>query len=38
MGREIVEISHIQYADDTIFVVDGCLENAKGLRWLLEKL
>lgn len=36
VGREKVEISHIQYAVDTIFAVEGSEENAAGVRWLLK--
>lgn len=32
VGREMVEISHLQYADDTIFSVQGSEENAKALK------
>lgn len=35
MGRERVEVSHIQYADDTLFMVEGNKENVEALRWLL---
>lgn len=31
-----MEISHIQYADDTVFIVDGCKENAIALKMLLK--
>lgn len=31
-----MEISHIQYADDIVFVVEGIKENTRVLRWLLE--
>lgn len=36
VGRNKVEISHLQYADDTLFVVEGNVENAKALKWLLK--
>lgn len=36
VGRENVEVTHIQYADDTFFVVDGCNDNAVALKWLLK--
>lgn len=36
VGRERVEVSHIQYADDTTFMVEGSKENAEALRWLLK--
>lgn len=36
VGRNKVEISHLQYADDTLFVVDGKLENTVALKQLLK--
>lgn len=35
VGRERVEVSHIQYADDWLFMVEGNRENVEALRWLL---
>ncbi|KAL6562915.1 hypothetical protein OROHE_005502 [Orobanche hederae] len=32
VGRERVSIFHLQYADDTLFVVDGNLDNAKVIK------
>lgn len=34
--RDRIEISHIQYADHTLFVVEGSKENATTLKWLLK--
>lgn len=36
VGRDKVEVSHIQYADDMPFLVEGSKENATTLRWLLK--
>lgn len=36
LGRDKVAISHIQYTDDTAFVVEGNKENAVALKWLLK--
>lgn len=36
IGRDKVELSHIQYADDTVFVVEGTKENATALKWILK--
>lgn len=35
VGKDKVEISHVQYADDTVFVVEGDLDNAAALKRLL---
>lgn len=35
VGRDEVEVSHIQYADDTLFVVEGSTDNAVALKRLL---
>lgn len=36
VGKNKVKISHLQYADDTIFVVDRGVENVRALKWLLK--
>ncbi|XP_057770629.1 uncharacterized mitochondrial protein AtMg01250-like [Salvia miltiorrhiza] len=36
IGREKVKISHLQYADDTIFILDKKEENAEAVRHLLK--
>lgn len=36
VGREGVVVSHIQYADDTLFIVDGSEENAEAVKWILK--
>lgn len=36
VGREKVEVSHLQYADDTIFTVKGTMENARAIKFLLK--
>lgn len=36
VGREKVEVTHIQYVDDSIFLVEGSKDNAEALRWLLK--
>lgn len=36
VGRNKVRVSHIQYADDTLFIVDGMKENAVAIRRLLN--
>lgn len=36
IGRNRVQISHIQFADDTMFILDGDVENAKAIRMLLN--
>lgn len=36
VGKDEVEVSHIQYADDSVFVVDGTLENVAVIKRLLR--
>lgn len=36
VGRDKVKVSHIQYADDTVFIVEGSIENALAIKWLLK--
>ncbi|KAL6525382.1 hypothetical protein OROHE_015689 [Orobanche hederae] len=36
VGRDGVCISHLQYADDTIFIIDGAEENARSIRGVLK--
>lgn len=36
VGRDRVEITHTQYADDTVFVVDENLGNVSSIIWLLK--
>lgn len=36
VGRNRVHISHIQYADGTIFIVEGGKENVLAIKWLLK--
>lgn len=36
VGKDAVVVSHLQYADDTIFTVKGSMENARALKWLLK--
>lgn len=36
VGRDNIEVTHIQYADDTLFIVDGSCENAKAIKWLMK--
>ncbi|KAL6565665.1 hypothetical protein OROHE_004720 [Orobanche hederae] len=36
VGRNKVEISLLQYADDTIFAVKGTADNARAVNWLLK--
>lgn len=36
IGREKVEVSILQYVDDTMFVVEGSVENAEALKWMLK--
>lgn len=36
VGRDKVEISHLQYADDIIFSVKGNVENTTVVKWLLK--
>lgn len=36
VGRDKVRVSHIQYADNTVFVVEGSKENALAIKWLLK--
>lgn len=36
IGRNRIQISHIQYADDTMFIVGGEIENARAIKWLLK--
>lgn len=31
-----MEVSHVQYADDTLFIIEGKRENAAALKWLLK--
>lgn len=35
VGRDKIVVSHLQYADDTIFAVEGNVENAKAIKQLL---
>lgn len=35
IGRNKIPISHIQYADDTMFIVEGTFDNAVAIRYLL---
>lgn len=35
VGRNKVKVSHLQYADDTIFTIEGSMENARALKRLL---
>lgn len=37
IGRDKVEVSHLQYTDDTLFVVSGDVENARAVKQLLEE-
>lgn len=34
IGRDKVELTHIQYADNMIFVVEGSKDNASALKWI----
>lgn len=36
VGRNKVKISHIQYADDTLFITEGGIEKAKAIKWILK--
>lgn len=36
IGRRRTQISHVQYADDTMFIVDRGKENASAIRWILK--
>lgn len=36
VGSQGLQVSHIQYADDTLFVVDGSRGNAEAIKWLLK--
>lgn len=36
VGRQRLEVSHIQYADDTLFVVEGSTGNAEAIKWILK--
>lgn len=36
VGSPGIKVSHLQYADDTLFVLNGNKENAETLRWLLK--
>lgn len=36
VGRQSLPISHIQYADDTIFITDGSRQNVESIKWLLK--
>lgn len=35
VGHDKVLVSHLQYADDTLFVLDGTEDNARAIKWLL---
>lgn len=37
IGRNRVKVSHIQYADDTMFIAEGGTENVEIISWLLKK-
>lgn len=36
VGRDKIRVSHIQYADDTIFTAEGSQENVMAIKWLLK--
>lgn len=36
IGRDKISISHIQYADDTMFIIDGQRDNAEAIKRLLN--
>lgn len=36
IGRDNVQVSHVQYADDTMFIVEGEKMNAKAILWILK--
>lgn len=36
VGRDKVVVSHLQYVDDTLFVLEGYENNAKALRYLFK--
>lgn len=36
MRMDKVVVSHLQYADDTLFAVQGNVEDERSLRWLLK--
>lgn len=36
IGRRRIQISHVQYADDTLFIIEGGNENAIAIRWILK--
>lgn len=36
IGRGNMVIFHLQYADDIIFAVEGTVENAKAVKWILK--
>lgn len=36
ISRNKIQLSHVQYADDTTFIIEGEKENARKLRWLLN--
>lgn len=36
IGRESVEVTHLQYADDTLLVLEGTEDNARAAKWILK--
>lgn len=36
VGYDKVIVSHLQYADDTLFVLDGTEENVRALKWMMQ--
>lgn len=36
IGRDKIRVSHIQYANDTMFIVEGVKNNVKAIRWILK--
>lgn len=37
-GRERVMISHLQYADDTVFICPGRMENMMSIKYILKNV
>lgn len=36
IGRDKIRVSHVQYANDTMFIVEGVKNNVKAIRWILK--